>query len=339
MSALAEIWFILIFVLLIVYAILDGFDLGVGVLHLFARNDTERRLGLNAVGPVWDGNEVWLLTGGGALFAAFPPVYAMFGEGFYLAIMLLLTALIFRAVSFEFRGKVDSPAWKRVWDMAFALGSLLAALLLGVAFGNVLRGLPIDADGRFVGTFLQLLNPFALLVGLLGLAMFTMHGAAYMTCKTEGDLQRRMRHWVGPMWVIAVVLYVAVSIYAFFDAPHLLDNVIDRPVAWVLGALVMVGLIYIPVALRAHRDGQTLAATGLFIACGLGQGAVALFPNMIPSRLDPAASLTIANSANTALTLKTMLIIALIGVPLVLIYTAAIYWIFRGKVKLTEHSY
>src|SRR5512147_1077494 len=172
---LNTVWFLLIGVLLTGYAILDGFDLGVGVLHLFARDEEERRLHINAIGPVWDGNEVWLLTGGGALFAAFPVVYATVFSGFYLALMLLLVALILRAVSMEFRSKVDSPGWKKVWDWAFGIGSLLPAILFGVAFGNVLRGIPINEQGLFTGSFLELLNPYAILIGLLSLALFTMH--------------------------------------------------------------------------------------------------------------------------------------------------------------------
>ncbi|MCL5030614.1 MAG: cytochrome d ubiquinol oxidase subunit II, partial [Bacteroidetes bacterium] len=170
-------WFLLVGVLIIGYAILDGFDLGVGVIHLFTKDEIEKRIEMNAIGPVWDGNEVWLLTGGGALFAAFPIVYATVFSGFYIAFMLLLTALIFRAVSFEFRGKVNSSGWKKLWDLAFGLGSLLPSILFGVAIGNILRGIPINEQGNFTGSFIDLLNPYSILIGLLSLAMFIMHGA------------------------------------------------------------------------------------------------------------------------------------------------------------------
>ena len=187
------IWFLLIAVLLIGYAILDGFDLGVGVLHLFTKDENERRININSIAPVWDGNEVWLLTAGGALFAAFPIVYATVFSGFYLAFMLLLFALIFRAVSMEFRGKVDSPKWRSVWDWAFGLGSLLPALLYGVAIGNILRGIPINSEGYFTGNFFSLLNPYSILVGLLSLVLFTMHGSIYLSMKSAGAHRERVK--------------------------------------------------------------------------------------------------------------------------------------------------
>jgi len=192
-TVLQTIWFLLVGVLLIGYAILDGFDLGVGVLTLFRKNAHDRRLMINAIAPVWDGNEVWLLTGGGALFAAFPPVYATVFSGFYLAFMLLLVFLILRGISMEFRSQVDSPAWKNFWDLMFGIGSLVPAILYGVAIGNILRGIPLDETQTFTGTFLGLLNPYAILIGVLGLVMFVCHGAIYMTMKAEGQLEDDMR--------------------------------------------------------------------------------------------------------------------------------------------------
>jgi len=191
---LNTVWYLLLGLLLAIYSVMDGFDMGVGTLSLLARNDRERRIYLNAIGPVWDGNEVWLLTAGGAMFAAFPQVYATVFSGFYLALMLLLLALIFRAVSFEFYSKLDSPAWRKAWGLAFALGSLLPAVLMGVALGNILRGIPVDRAAEFRGTFLGLLNPYSILVGVGALVMFVMHGAAYMVLKTDGDLQNRMKY-------------------------------------------------------------------------------------------------------------------------------------------------
>ena len=204
-------WFLLIWVLFIGYALLDGFDLGVGLLHLFAQDDRERRICTNAIGPVWDGNEVWLLTGGGALFAAFPVVYATVFSGLYLAFMLLLLALVCRAVSLEFRSQVDSPGWRRIWDWSFGLGSLISAILFGVAMGNILRGLPIEPDGTLNVPFLALLNPYALLTGVLTLAAFVMHGAAFLALKTEGALQQRMARWTTGAWMVFVLLYLAAT--------------------------------------------------------------------------------------------------------------------------------
>jgi cytochrome d ubiquinol oxidase subunit II len=336
---LNTIWFLLIFVLLTGYAILDGFDLGVGVLHLFARNEHERRISLNSIGPVWDGNEVWLLTGGGALFAAFPPVYATVFSGFYIALMLLLTALIFRAVSLEFRGKVDSPVWRRFWDYAFGLGSLVAALLLAVALGNILRGIPVNAEGDFTGNFLTLLNPFALLVGVTGLVLIIMHGAGWLALKSEGELRDRARAWITPCWMTFVVLYIGATIYAVFAAPHLFDGATGKPLFWVFLLLLLAGVVAAPIMHRAGRDLHAFLASAAIVAAVMALSAVGLFPNLAPSTTDPAFSLNVHDHSSTDLTLMTMLIIASIGVPLVLIYTAVIYWIFRGKVKLDDVSY
>ena len=220
--------------LLIGYAILDGFDLGVGVLHLFTTGEDRRRININSIGPVWDGNEVWLLTGGGALFAAFPIVYATVFSAFYLAFMLLLLAFILRAVSFEFRGKMESAAWKSACDWAFGVGSLLPAVLFGVAFGNILRGIPIDASGVFRGSFLGLLNPYSIAVGLLTLVLFVMHGSIYMTMKTGGDHRAWIVRWVTPSWIAFAFYWPSQTIATFFEAGFLFQNVMTNPLFWVL---------------------------------------------------------------------------------------------------------
>lgn len=336
---LNTIWFLLIGVLFIGYAILDGFDLGVGVLHLFARDDHERRVHLNAIGPVWDGNEVWLLTGGGALFAAFPIVYATVFSGFYIAVMLLLTALIFRAVSLEFRGKVDSPAWKRFWDWAFALGSLLPAVLFGVAFGNLLRGIPLDAEQNFTGTFFTLLNPYAVLVGVLTLALFTMHGAAYLALKTEGELKARVVRLITPLWITTMVLYVAATLATIFVSGFLFEGVLGNPLSWILFILLLSGALTIPVAVKAARFGRAFLASSAMITGMIGLSALSLFPRLVPALDTPAYSLTIYNASSSQTTLQTMLIIALIGMPLVIAYTIFIYRAFKGKVVITGDSY
>ncbi|HYG68979.1 MAG TPA: cytochrome d ubiquinol oxidase subunit II, partial [Anaeromyxobacteraceae bacterium] len=204
---LNTIWFVLVGVLLAGYAVLDGFDLGVGVLHLFAKDEEERRVHVKAIGPVWDGNEVWLLTGGGALFAAFPAVYATVFSGFYLALMLLLLALMARAVSLEFRHQFEGARWTKVWDWAFGLGSLVPALLFGVAVGNIVRGVPVTASGDWAGSFLGLLNPYALVVGVVTLLLFTLHGALYLRMKTTGALAVRLGRVVPPLWFAFVVVY------------------------------------------------------------------------------------------------------------------------------------
>jgi cytochrome d ubiquinol oxidase subunit II len=332
-------WFILVFVLLIGYAILDGFDLGVGVLHMFARDNHERRIHLNAIGPVWDGNEVWLLTAGGALFAAFPAVYATVFSGFYLALMLLLTALILRAVSMEFRGKVDSPRWRRVWDWMFGVGSLLPAILFGVAFGNILRGVPVNEAGDFAGTFIGLLNPYALLVGTLSLAMFVLHGALYLAIKSEHALQSRVARWVPGLFATVILLYLLATTATYLIAPFQFAGLAGNPLLYVLALIVLAGAVTVPVASRRRQFGVAFLGTSSMIAGMLGLSALSLYPRLVPSSIDLANSLTIYNASSTHGTLKAMLIIALIGMPLVIGYTAFIYRVFKGKVVLVAESY
>jgi cytochrome d ubiquinol oxidase subunit II len=336
---LNTVWFVLIGVLIAGYAVLDGFDLGVGVLHLFARAEDERRRHIAAIGPVWDGNEVWLLTGGGALFAAFPLVYATVFSGFYLALMLLLVALIARAVALEFRGAVGAPGWRRAWDWAFGLGSLVPALLFGVAVGNVLRGVELEAGARYTGTFLGLLNPYSLLVGLVSLALFVLHGALYLRLKTEGALADRLARWVMPLWVAFVVLYAAATVASVATAPHLFTVLPGRPLFWVFMAVLVGALAAIPLLNRAGRSRAAFLASAAMIVAMIGEGAVSLYPRLVPSRLGLDHSLTIYNASSTPRTLGVMLVIALIGMPLVIAYTAIIYRIFRGKVGGGEGHY
>ena len=336
---LNTVWFVLIGVLLTGYAILDGFDLGVGVLHLFARTEEERRLHLNAIGPVWDGNEVWLLTGGGALFAAFPVVYATVFSGFYLALMLVLVALILRAVSFEFRGKVAATGWRRFWDWAFGLGSLVPALVFGVAVGNILRGLPFDAEGNLAVSLFGLLNPYALLIGLLSLAMFLMHGATWLALKTDGELQERMVVRAGRLWIVYVVMFVVASVATFIAAPWLFSGPGPSLLTVVCALALLAAEFVFPVALRDRRHGRAFLASSVAIAAQIGLAAAALYPRLVPARPDLAKSLTIYNASSTPRTLTTMLIIALVGMPLVGAYTAVIYRVFRGNTVLDEASY
>jgi cytochrome d ubiquinol oxidase subunit II len=336
---LQNIWFFLFFVLIAGYAILDGFDLGVGVLSLFNRSDEERRLYVNAIAPVWDGNEVWLLTGGGALFAAFPPVYATVFSGFYLALMLVLLGLILRAVSMEFRGKVESGGWRRFWDLAFGIGSLLPALLFGVAVGNILRGIPVDSSGEFAGTFFGLLNPFSLLIGVLGLVMFIAHGAIYMALKSDGGLRQRMLGTASKCWIAWVLLYILATIYGFFAAPHLFTDTLGNPLFWIFFILLLLSLLSLPMHLKSGKALAALLTSSVAIIGTIGAAATALYPDLVPSSINAAYSLTVAGASSTQRTLWTMLVIALIGMPIVIAYTIIIYRVFKGKVKLDEYSY
>jgi cytochrome bd ubiquinol oxidase subunit II len=334
-----SIWFWLIAVLFIGYAILDGFDFGVGVLSLFGRNEKEKRIHFNAIGPVWDGNEVWLITGGGALFAAFPSVYATVFSGFYLALMLLLIALIFRAVSFEFRNKVDSLLWKRTWDFAFGIGSLLPAILLGIAFGNIIHGIPIDANGNFLGTFLSLLNPYSICVGLLGLVLFTMHGSIYLATKSDGKLRERCQKWASHLWMDYIILYVIMTIWTWLASSFLFEKSIHSPFFYFFMIVFISALVYMPVLLKAGKFTHAFFASSLIIAMMLGQAALSLYPRFVPSSIDLNYSLTIYNSSSSMLTLQTMLVIAAIGIPIVIAYSVFIHYVFRGKVEITEESY
>ncbi|MGD0540006.1 MAG: cytochrome d ubiquinol oxidase subunit II [Tepidisphaeraceae bacterium] len=335
---LNAIWFILIFVLLGGYAVLDGFDLGAGVLVLFSRDEDQRRHFINAIAPVWDGNEVWLLTGAGALFAAFPPVYATVFSGFYLALMLVLVCLIFRAVSIEFRGKVDSASWRRVWDTAFGISSLLVTVLFGVALGNVLRGVSIADDGSYGGSFFDLLNPFALIVGLLALAACTMHGAIYLSGKNEPSQIRLTR--IGQIgWAATLVLFVAATATAIRKAPSLLSPPGFNPFALLAVILLIAAGVTVPLALRRRQSTIAFIASSVMIAAMMALAAIGLFPRLLPATNDPSRTLTIYNSSSSHLTLLTMFIIALVGMPLVIAYTAVIHHVFRGKVVITPDSY
>lgn len=335
---LQVVWYILVGVLITGYAILDGFDLGVGVLSPFvARSDKERRTLLNAVGPFWDGNEVWLLTGGGALFASFPHVYATVFSGFYLALMLVLFALILRAVSFEFRSRVESETWRRAWDGVFFVASLLPALLTGVAVGNVIRGVPLDAQMEFAGNFFTLLNPFSLLVGLTGLAMFVTHGAIYLMVKTEGELAERAKRWAAGGWIAWVVLTVLVTVVAVFDAPA---RFAGKPwVIWVLPALTVLFLALTRVNVGRGEAGKSFLFSALSIAGLMSTFGAGNFPYLLPARNAAEYGLTVYGASASQNTLTAMLIIALIGVPLVLVYTVYIYHIFRGKTQVQEGGY
>lgn len=332
-------WFGIVGLLLFGYAVLDGFDLGVGILYPGFRDDRERRILLNSIGPLWDGNEVWLVTFGGALFAVFPDAYATIFSGFYLAFMLLLCALIFRAISIEFRSKRAGRRWRGFFDGAFFAASTLASFLFGVAIGNVVAGMPIGADKEFKGDLFDLLRPYPLLVGALVVALFALHGAIYLYLKTEGDLQQRVKHRIWSAFGIFMTLYVLVTMFTLVAHPRALENFRTIPFAWVVPVLNVLAIANIPRAIYKEQPFYAFVSSCCTIAALVFLLGMALYPNLVVSSLDPAYSLTITNAASSAKTLKTAAIIALIGMPLVLTYTAIIYWVFRGKVKLGEFSY
>ncbi len=336
---LNSVWFVLIGVLFTGYAMLDGFDLGVGALHLFTKEDNERRILINAIGPVWDGNEVWLVTGGGALFAAFPNVYATVFSGFYFAFMLLLAALIFRAVAIEFRSKQPMRWWRRMWDVGFFGGSLLSSLLIGIAMGNIAWGVPIDARGEFAGTFFGLLKPYPLLVGVTTVALFMMHGSIYAVMKTEGALHDKVRGWVNNCIIFFVVCYATTTMATLLYVPHMAARVREHPWLFSIALANMLAIANIPREFHYGRDWRAFVSSCVAMISLMTLFGLEMYPNMVFSWPDTANSLTIYNAASSHKTLGIMLTIALIGIPVVLAYTVSIYWIFRGKVKLDRMSY
>jgi cytochrome d ubiquinol oxidase subunit II len=321
---LHDIWFLLIAVLWIGYFILEGFDFGLGILLPFlGKNDGERRVLINAIGPVWDGNEVWVLVAGGATFAAFPHWYATLFSGFYLPLFLILVGLIVRGVAFEFRGKRDSASWRLGWDWAIFFGSALPALLWGVAFANIVAGVPIDADKQYTGNLFTLLNPFGLLGGVVTLTLFVTHGATYIALKTEGELRARANRTV-----LLAGLVAAVAAVVFLGWTQAQSMVAGSAVASILAALALVGAL---LANRLGREGWAFLGTAATLALAVVALFLHLYPNVMPSSTNAAWSLTVTNASSTDLTLTIMTVVAIIFVPLVLLYQGWTYWIFRKR--------
>lgn len=322
---LTTIWFVAVAFLFVGYFVLEGFDFGVGMLvGVLARDDKERRVLVNTIGPVWDGNEVWLIVAGGAMFAAFPEWYATLFSGFYLPLFLILIALIVRGVAFEYRGKRSEPEWKRRWDMMIILGSVLPAVLWGIAFANIVRGVPIDADFEYVGGFFNLLNPYALLGGLVTLSVFLVHGALFVALKTVGGIRVRAHRLAQRVGVVAAVLAAAFIVWT--GLMH------DSTIVWALGALAAVAFIAGLLASVADRDGWAFTGTALAVGLVVVMLFVALFPEVMPSSLDPAYSLTVENASSTPYTLRIMSWAALAFLPIVIGYQAWSYWVFRRRI-------
>ena len=358
------VWWALLGILLIGFAVMDGFDLGTAILLPFVgRTDMERRIVINTVGPVWEGNQVWLILGGGAIFAAWPALYAASFSGFYLAMFLVLVTLILRPVGFKFRSKVENPLWRRFWDWTLFAGGVVPSLVFGVAFGNLFKGVPFgfDSDLRFHSTITltSLLNPFALLVGLVSLSMVVLHGAAWLNCKTEGALQARARaimpyaaiafgvlFAIAGFWVTQLDVYRIVGAIAH-DGPSnplaktvarlpggWLGNAVAHPVLWLTVAIAYVGALF-AVLLRA-RPGLAFVASALVPLGTIATAGAALFPFLLPSSSDPGASLTVWDASSSKLTLAIMLGAVAIFLPIVLAYTAWVYRVLRGPVRSSD---
>jgi len=340
---LESIWFALWGVLWAVYFMLDGFDLGLGTLMpVLAKNEMERRVIYQSIGPFWDGNEVWLITAGGVTFAAFPTVYAVMFSGLYSALMLILFALIFRGVSIEFRGKIEDPRWKAAWDVCFTVGSFLPALLFGVAFANIFQGIPIDGKGVFHGTLLSLLNPSGLLGGVFFVMLFLVHGALWLAAKAEAPLLDRAgsvaAKWWPKLFIVAVAFLVATWYFT-----KLYDNYLHNPlhvaIPFLLIPLLAVGaLVMTRIFIARRRWWKAWFASSVTIIGVTLFGVVGLYPNLLPSSLNRAYSLTAFNSASSPLTLKIMLIVALTFIPIVIVYQAWAYSLFREKIHTEEST-
>jgi cytochrome bd ubiquinol oxidase subunit II len=327
---LPNLWFVLIAVLYIGYFVLEGFDMGVGILLPFAgKDETRRRMMINAIGPHWDGNEVWLLTAGGATFAAFPRWYASLFSGFYLPLFLMLLALIVRGVAFEFRSKDKNRKWRATWDWAIFFGSLIPALLWGVAFSNFVRGVAIDANQNIVGSFFDLLNPYALVGGLAAVALFTLHGAIFLMLKTGDPLSDEVRPLAWKLWIGTIVLAVVYVIYSYF-ATDIESKLGVNPGPIPIGAVIV--LLLSGYFIRIKRDGLAFTMTAFGILLTVVTQFMTLHPRVMVSSLNPAWSLTIQNTASGPYTLQIMTIVALIFVPIVLVYQGWTYWVFRKRI-------
>lgn len=330
---LETIWFLVWGILWAVYFVLDGFDLGLGtLLPVLGRTDTERRTILNAMGPFWDGNEVWLITAGGVTFAAFPTAYAIMFSGLYTPLMLLLIALIVRGVAFEFRHLRDCPYWRALWDGAMTVGSFVPALLLGVAFANIFQGLPLDTQGIFQGNLLTLLNPYGLAGGVLFVLLFALHGTLWLALRTDGELHDRAVAWAGRLYpILAAVLAVFVVLTVLFTS--LLRNYLTNPLLLVLLAIPLGCLILLRREIQAGAGWKAWGLSAGLIAGLTLFGVTGLYPNILPSSLDPAASVTAFNAASSTKTLSIMLLVALIFVPIVVLYQVWMYRTFSHKMS------
>jgi cytochrome d ubiquinol oxidase subunit II len=334
------IWYLVIILSIICYAMLDGFDLGVGMLHLFARTDIERRTFMNAIGPVWDGNEVWLVIVSGALFAGFPEVFATLFATFYIPVMILLVGLIFRAVSIEFRSKGASKVWRSTWDYFFGLSSLLIAFGIGVVLGNLIEGLPLNETHDFTGDFFFFFRPYPLLLGCTTALLFLMHGSIYLVMKTEGQLRDKLRGWVPICISCFIAVYLILSLVTITEKTHMIERMVGMPLLFLIPAAAFMAILSIPLLMKKQRDGWAFVTSSLSIALLLSLFAIGTYPYMIRSSVNPEAnSLLITNSAASPLTLKVLLIIVAIGLPFVFGYGFYVYRIFRGKVRIEPHSY
>lgn len=332
-------WFLVFGGVITGYAILDGFDLGAGAMHLFLKKEESRRIALNAIGPVWDGNEVWLVIGGGALFAGFPVAYAAIFSAFYVPFMIFIVGLIYRGVAIEFRSKETGRIWRASWDFVYFFSCTVVTLSLGLMLGNVALGIPLDTNHEFAGNWLDFFNPFSILVAITTLALFMMHGAIFLTMKTEGRLFTKTTLLARNFTIFFVIAFTLNSLYTLLYIPHLSDRIRSNPQFFILPVIMVLAVANIPRQLTKGYYRAAFVSSAITIATLLITVAVEVFPYLVFAPNDPANSITISNGASSEKTMGLLLTIALLGTPLVATYTAFVFWTFKGKVKLDESSY
>lgn len=335
---LAFIWYLIIGVSIIFYVALDGFDLGTGMLHLFTKTDRDRRVFLNAIGPVWDGNEVWLVIVTGGLLAGFPPVYATLLSGFYNLIMIFLCGLIFRAVAIEFRSKQPSLLWRKVWDVTFSVASFVIGFILGLGLGNLIQGVPLDQDGNFIGNFGLFFRPYPILIGVFTTTLFIMHGSIYLTMKTEGKLHEQLRTWVKRCIFLFAVTYFITTFSTWVFMPHMVERIKEYRWLSLVPLAALLTILNVPRLFAHKKDFQAFLFSCLGIFLMLIVFGIGTFPNLVRS-IEPALSLSFENASGSELNLTVLLIIVAIGLPFVFCYSAMIYRVFRGKVTMDSSSY
>lgn len=337
---LGTMWYCVIVLCFVGYAMLDGFDLGVGILHIFTKEDHERRIFMNAIGPLWDGNAVWLIIIVGGLFAGFPYAYATLFSSFYTPMMIFIAGLIMRAVSIEFRSKKPSAFWRNSWDIVFFSASFIIAMGAGVLVGNLIQGIALDETQLYVGDFWDFFTPYTILVGCMVVACFTMHGALFLVMKTEGELHDKLRNWAKSTIILFIMFYFITTCATLIYQPHMIARIQERPALFLIALLSMLAVANIPRELNKGNDGRAFLSSCASIASILGLYGIGMFPTLARSSIDTAMnSLTVDNSDSSPMTLTILLIIVAIGVPLVILYGFIVARVFRGKVKLDPHSY
>jgi cytochrome d ubiquinol oxidase subunit II len=337
---LSVVWYFVLGLAALAYTVLDGFDLGVGALHLLAKTDEQRRIFLNAIGPVWDGNEVWIVIVMGGLFAGFPNAYATVFSGFYTLLMFLIAGLIFRACAIEFRSKQESLIWRKIWDVIFSFSSILVAFVIGLLLGNMVEGIALDEGQDYIGSFFDFFRPYSVAVGITSIALFAMHGAIYLAMKTEGEAHKVVRRWINKAILVFLFWYFITTVATVVYMPHMLDRLFESPWLFIFPTVAFLAIANIPRLVSKNNLGWAFIFSSASIAFLLTLFGLGTFPTIVRSTVNPEVhSITIYNAASSEKTLKILLTIVGLGLPLVLAYGAWVYRVFRGKVKLHKSSY